>query len=184
MTVENDKYVSINYTLKNDDGQIIDTSVGKEPLGYIQGRRMLLQKLEDQILGKKVGDKFEAVLEAKDGYGEYHKELVTDVDRSNFETDMAIEPGMMFQAMTAAGPQIVRVTKVTDDKITVDGNHELAGVRLHFEVEIVEVRDATEEELNPPSCGGGCGGCGGGCGGDCGEGGCGDGGCGCGGCGN
>lgn len=181
MTVENDKYVSINYTLKNDEGKVIDSSEGKEPLGYIQGRGMLLPKLEEQIAGKNPGDKFETVLEAKDGYGEYHKELVTDVDRSNFETDMPIEPGMMFQAMTAAGPQIVRVTKVSDDKVTVDGNHELAGVRLHFAVEIVEVRDATEEELNPV----GCGGCGGGCGnGGCGEGGCGDGGCGCGGCGN
>lgn len=185
MTVENDKYVSINYTLKNDEGKVIDSSEGKEPLGYIQGRGMLLPKLEEQIAGKNPGDKFETVLEAKDGYGEYHKELVTDVDRSNFETDMPIEPGMMFQAMTAAGPHIVRVTKVSDDKVTVDGNHELAGVRLHFAVEIVEVRDATEEELNPVGCGGGCGGCGGGCGnGGCGEGGCGDGGCGCSGCGN
>ena len=182
MTVENDKYVSINYTLKNDEGKTIDTSVGKEPLGYIQGRGMLLPKLEEQIAGKNPGDKFETVLEAKDGYGEYHKELVTDVDRSNFETDMPIEQGRMFQAMTAAGPQIVRVTKVTDDKVTVDGNHELAGVRLHFEVEIVEVRDATEEELAPRGCSGGCGGCGGGCGGN----GCGDDcncGGGCGGCG-
>ena len=95
---------------------------------------------------------------------------------------MPIEVGMMFQAMTAAGPQIVRVTKVSDDKVTVDGNHELAGVRLHFDVEIVAVRDATEEELTPSGCGSGCGGCGGGCGGNCGDGGCGDGGCGCGGC--
>lgn len=181
MTVENDKYVSINYTLKDDEGKTIDSSVGKEVLGYIQGRGMLLPKLEEQILGKNPGDKFSTVLEAKDGYGEYHKELVTDVDRSNFDTDMAIEPGMMFQAMTAAGPQIVRVTKVSDDKVTVDGNHELAGVRLHFDIEIVEVRDATEEELAPQGCG--CGGCGGGCG-SCGDGGCGDGGCGCGGCGN
>lgn len=180
MTVENDKYVSINYTLKDDEGKVIDSSEGKEALGYIQGRGMLLPKLEEQIAGKNPGDKFSTVLEAKDGYGEYHEELVTDVDRSNFETDMAIEPGMMFQAMTAAGPQIVRVTKVTDDKITVNGNHELAGVRLHFDVEIVEVRDATEEELAPQGCGGVCGGCGGGCGGSCGDdcGGCGSGGCG------
>ena len=97
-----------------------------------------------------------------------------------FETDMPIEVGMAFQAMTAVGPQIVRVTKVGEDKITVDANHELAGVRLHFDVEVAEVRDATEEELNPQSCG--CGGCGGGCGGNCGD----DCNCGggCGGCGN
>lgn len=176
MKIENDKYVTINYTLKNDEGKIIDTSIGKENLGYIQGRGMLLPKLEEQLLNLTPGEKLETIIEAKDGYGEYHKELVTEVDRSNFETDMPIEPGMMFQAMTAAGPQIVRVSKVTDDKITVDGNHELAGVRLHFEIEVVDVRDATEEELKPQGCGGGCGGhCGGNCGGgdcDCGGDGC------------
>ena len=94
---------------------------------------------------------------------------------------MPIEVGQMFQA----GPTTVRVTAVADDEITVDGNHELAGKELHFDVEIVDVRDPTEEELEPlmsGGCGGGCGGCGGGCGGDCGDGGCGDGGCGCGGC--
>lgn len=177
MTVEKDKYVSIHYTLKNDEGTVIDSSVGKEPLGYVQGRGYLLPKLEEQIDGKNPGDKFHAVLEPIDGYGEKREDLISEVPRSNFETDMPISIGMAFQAMTAGGPIIVRVVKVEDDKVTVDGNHELAGVRLNFDVEIVEVRDATEDELNPSrGCGGGCGGCGGGCGGDCG----GDGECGCG----
>lgn len=179
MTVENDKYVSIHYVLKNDEGAVLDSSTEKT-LDYVHGRGYLLPKLEEQLAGKNLGDKFNVVLEPKDGYGEYRKELVTDVDRSSFEDGVPIEVGMAFQAMTASGPQIVRVTKISDDKITVDANHELAGTRLHFEIEIADVRNATEEELNPPSCG--CGGnCSGGCGGECSDGGCGncDGNCGC-----
>lgn len=185
MKAEDNKAVKINYILKGDDGNIIDQSNG-EPLFFIMGQNYILPKLEEQIKGQEPGYKFSIVLEAKDGYGEYQENLVTDVARENFETDMPIQVGMQFQAMSPMGPMIVRVTKVADDKITVDGNHELAGQRLHFDVEIVEVRDATEEELNPPRgcCGGGCGGdCSGGCGGEgdcnCG-GGCGEGGCGCG----
>ena len=118
--------------------QIIDKSREDNPLGFVMGKQAILPKLEEQILGKEVGDKFTAVLEAKDGYGEYDKTFVTEVDRKNFETENPIEIGMAFQAMTAMGPLIVRVTKITDDKITVDGNHELAGVRLHFDVELAE----------------------------------------------
>jgi FKBP-type peptidyl-prolyl cis-trans isomerase SlyD len=175
MTAEKDKFVSIHYTLKNDDGEILDSSVEKnQTLDYVHGREYLLPKLEEAITGKNPGEKFSVVLEPADGYGEYRKEFVAEVDRKNFETDAPIEVGMAFQAMTAMGPQVVRVVKVGDEKITVDANHELAGVRLHFDVEIINVRDATEEELNP-SCSGGCGNCGGECsGGSC-EGGCGEG---------
>lgn len=189
MTVENDKVVSIHYTLKNDDGETIDSSVGSSPLDYVQGRNYLLPKLEEACIGKNPGDKFNVVLEAKDGYGEYNDQLVVDVPRSQFDSSAPIEEGMQFQAMTEAGPQIVTVKKVTDDMITIDGNHDLAGVRLHFDIEIVDVREATADELQSGMVGGsgcGCGGnCGdGGCGGGC-EGGCGSGGCGCsGGCGN
>ena len=89
---------------------------------------------------------------------------------------------MPFQVMTPSGLSIVHVTKVEGDTITIDGNHDLAGKALNFDIEVVGVRDATEEELSPTSgCGGGCGGCGGGCGSSCGDGGCG--GCGNGSCG-
>lgn len=187
MKIENDKWASIHYTLTDDDGKQIDSSAGREPLGYIHGRGYLIPGLEVQLEGKEAGDKFTAVVAAKDGYGEVDERLIVDIDRSNFEGIETIEVGQMFQAMTSGGPRIVRVVKVGDEKITVDGNHELAGKTLHFDVEVVEVREPTEEELNP-TCGGGCGGCGGncdgGCGGDCGgdcncgEDGCGDGGCG------
>ena len=121
MKAENGKYVSINYVLKNDEGTIIDQSNG-EPLGFVQGLHSILPKLEEAILGHKAGDKLSVVLEAKDGYGEYDEHLIAEVERKMFETDMPIEVGMAFQAMTAVGPQIVRVTKVGEDKITVDAN--------------------------------------------------------------
>ena len=181
MKIENDKWVEIHYTLKDDAGQQLDSSVGNEPLGYVHGRGYLIPGLENLLAGHEPGDKFSARIEPKDGYGEYDERLIVELDRSKFEFDGEITVGMPFQMMTPSGLSIVHVTKVEGDKITIDGNHDLAGKTLNFEIEVVNVRDATEEELAPTSgCGGGCGGCGGCGGGDCS--GCGDGGCG-GGCG-
>lgn len=187
MKISNDKWVSIHYTLKDDAGTVIDSSEGKEPLGYLHGHGYLITGLENELEGKEQGAKFTAVIQPKDGYGEYEDDLCTQIPRDRFETDQEILVGMQFQAMSPRGPILVRVVDVKDEVITVDANHELAGKVLHFDVEVVEVREATEEELKPQGCGGGCGGCGGdgGCDGDCGgdcncgEGGCGGEGCGC-----
>ena len=171
MNIEKDKVVSINYTLTGDDGNIIDTSEGRAPLEYLHGHGMLLPKFEESLLGHAPGDKLTCDLAAKDGYGEYDESLIMEVPREQFDTDMEIQVGMAFQAMTESGPSIVTVTKVTPDVITVDANDSLAGKNLHFAVEVLEVRDATEDELKsgrPAGQGCGCGGCGdGGCGGDC-----------------
>ncbi len=185
MTIAQDKIVTLNYTLTGDDGRVIDSSEGRSPLEYMHGRGMLLPKFEDALTGRKPGDTFTCDLTAKDGYGEYDESLVTELPRDQFDTDMEIKVGMAFQAMTESGLSIVTVKKVDGDSITIDANHDLAGQNLHFAVEVLEVRDATEDELKaggPAGCGCGCGGCGGSCGdgecgGDCG---CGDGGCGCG----
>ena len=179
MKIENDKWVEIHYTLKNDEGVQLDSSVGNEPLGYVHGRGYLISGLESLLEGHEPGDKFTAHIEPKDGYGEYDERLIVELDRDKFEFDGEITVGMPFQMMTPSGLSIVHVTKVEGDKITIDGNHELAGKALNFDIEVVGVRDATEEELAPTSggCGGGCGGCGGCGGGDCGSG-CGNGGCG------
>ena len=174
MKIENDKWVEIHYTLKNDEGVQLDSSVGNEPLGYVHGRGYLIPGLENLLAGHEPGDKFSAHIEPKDGYGEYNEQLIVELDRDKFEFDGEIEIGMPFQVMTPSGLSIVHVTKVEGDKITVDGNHELAGKKLCFDVEVVDVREPTEEELEPflgGGCGGGCGSCGGGCdscGGGCG----------------
>jgi FKBP-type peptidyl-prolyl cis-trans isomerase SlyD len=183
MTAATGTVVSINYTLKDKDGNEIDSSVGAEPLEFVQGACYLLPKLEEQIAGKNPGDKFSTVISAKDGYGEYDSGKVVKVPRSDFETDVDIEVGMQFQAQTEDGFAIVRVTEVSDDLVTVDANHELAGKELHFDIEVVDVREASEDELASGRVGGfscgGCGGCGGDCGSDCGDCGSGCSGCGC-----
>lgn len=179
MKIAKDKVVSINYILKDDDGTIIDSSEGSEPLQYLHGRNYLLPKLEEQLEGREPGEACSVDLAAKDAYGEYNKDLVADVPREQFDASIEIEEGMAFQAESPAGMQIVTVTKVTPETITVDANHELAGKNLHFAIKIVDVRDATPEELESGmqgGCGGGCGGC---CDDDCScDGGCGSG-CGC-----
>lgn len=174
MEINYQKMVKIHYTLKDTDGNILDTSTNGEPLEYMHGIGSLIPGLEKELEGKKSGDKFHADIEPALGYGEYDESLVAEVARSQFDANFDIEVGQQFQADTATGPMIVKVTKVTDDKITVDGNHELAGKTLCFDVEVVEVREPTEAELEPfvnSGCGAGCASCGGcsGCSGSCGE---------------
>lgn len=171
MVIVKDKFVAIHYTLTDDAGTEIDSSVGSQPLGYVHGNGYLIPGLEKELEGKQPGDKFTAVIQPADGYGEYDERMVMDVPKDKFEIDVPIEVGMQFMAQTPAGPTVVRVKEVGSDSVKIDGNHELAGKVLHFDVEVVEVRDLTEEELVQMSSGG-CGGCGGGCG-NCGDGGCG-----------
>ena len=169
MTIQKNNVVAINYNLQGDDGNVIDSTQGGQPLEYIHGNNFLLPKLEEQLEGKQQGDSFSAVLSPADGYGEYDETLLVELPREDFETDMPVEVGMQFQAMTSTGPQIVKIAKISGDTITVDANHELAGQTLHFEVQVVSVREATQEELDAQMAGGGCGcgGCGDRCGGDC-----------------
>lgn len=182
MKIEKDKFVAIHYTLKDDEGTVLDSSVGSTPLAYLQGNGMLIPGLEKQIEGKEAGDKFSTTVPPEEAYGTYDERLVAKIDRDRFMEGSVIEVGMQFQMMTPAGPSIVTVKEVNGNEITVDGNHQLADKTLHFDIEVVEVRDPSEEELaqfQGGGCGGGCGGCGGNCGGGCGgDCGCGDGGCG------
>ncbi|MBO5136986.1 MAG: peptidylprolyl isomerase [Spirochaetaceae bacterium] len=168
MKISANKMVAIHYTLKNAQNEIIDSSNGGDPLEYLHGSGMLIPGLERELEGKSVGDKFSVIVEPAEGYGERSEDLVFKVNRSQFEEGVAIEPGMQFEA---AG-RIVTVIDVAEENITIDANHYLAGEKLFFDVEIVSVREATEEELSGScGCGGSCGGCGSG---SCGcEGGCG-----------
>lgn len=169
MKIEKDKLVQINYVLTDKDGLEIDSSKETGPLQYVHGNGYLIKGLEEQLEGKEPGAKFVANVEAKDAYGIYDENLVVQVPRSQFDSSVEIEVGMQFQASSPMGPSIVTVKKIEDDKITIDANHELAGKDLTFDVEVVEVRDLTEEEKSQMTsgCGGNCGGCSGNCGGDC-----------------
>lgn len=147
MTIENNKVVLMNYTLTNDNGDVLDTSDGREPLAYIQGYQNIIPGLEKEMAGKKIGDKFKAVVQPEEGYGKFNQALLQEVEKSVFKGVDEITVGMEFQAQLEGGPIIMTVTKVDGDKITVDGNHPLADQVLTFDVEVMEIREATSEEL-------------------------------------
>ncbi len=147
MTISKDKVVSIHYTLKDDAGQVLDSSDGREPLVYLHGHGNLIPGLEKELDGQTQGTKLEVTVAPEEGYGPYHQEMVQSVPRDAFQGVDEIAPGMRFTAQTDAGPRSVVVTEVADDTVTVDGNHPLAGQHLHFAVEVVEIREAEAEEI-------------------------------------
>ncbi len=147
MQISKDKVVTIDYTLTNDQGQVLDTSSGREPLTYMQGVGNLIPGLERELEGKSAGDQVNVTIQPADGYGERDDRLVQAVPRSAFQGVDRIEPGMQFQGQAPNGQRtIVRVIEVGDDTVTIDANHPLAGVALNFDVTIREVREATQEE--------------------------------------
>lgn len=148
MKISQNKVVSIDYRLRNDAGDVLDSSEGHGPLTYLHGASNIIPGLERELEGREVGDALQVTVEAADAYGERNPDLMQVVPSSMFEGVEKVEVGMQFQAQTPAGPQIVTIAKVEGDEVTVDGNHPLAGERLHFDVTVREVRDATPEELD------------------------------------
>ena len=144
--IANDHVVSFNYKLTNAEGETLDQSQG-EPLAYLHGAGNIIPGLENALLGKTVGETFTVTVPAAEGYGEYNPELVQEVPAQMFQGVENIQEGMQFQAHTDDGVQIVTVKAVEGENVIVDANFPLAGQDLTFEVEIVEIRDATEEEL-------------------------------------
>ena len=146
MQICENSVVSFHYTLTDKNGQTIDSSKGNEPLTYLHGVGQIVPGLENALLGKKTGDTLDVEVAAQDGYGEHQDFMVQQVPREAFQGVDAIEPGMQFQAQTPQGGMTVTVTAVDETMVTVDGNHPLAGQTLFFAVEIVSVREASEEE--------------------------------------
>lgn len=140
--------VRMHYTLTNSEGEVLDSSSGAEPLAYLHGAGNIIPGLERELTGKVAGDSLTVVVAPEDGYGEVRQELFQVVPSEAFQGIDTIEPGMNFQAQGEGGQvQSIVVAKVDGDQITVDANHPLAGVQLHFDVEIVEVRAASDEEI-------------------------------------
>jgi FKBP-type peptidyl-prolyl cis-trans isomerase SlyD len=146
MQVADNMAVSIHYTLTNDDGEVLDSSIGDEPLVYLHGTGNIISGLEDALLGKALGDKFNVRIAAKDAYGEQNNEMIQVISRDMFEGIDEIEVGMQFHADVSSGSGEVTIVKIEGDDITIDGNHPLAGVALTFDVEVVATRPATKEE--------------------------------------
>ncbi|MEW5757191.1 MAG: peptidylprolyl isomerase [Pseudomonadota bacterium] len=148
MQIDNLKVVTLDYTLKDDAGTVLDSTEGRGDFAYLHGARNIIPGLENALNGKSVGDSLQVHITPADAYGEKNEELVHTVPRDMFETDTEIQVGMQFHAQSTSGQMmVVTVVEVSADEITVDGNHPLAGVPLNFDVKVVDVRDATAEEI-------------------------------------
>jgi FKBP-type peptidyl-prolyl cis-trans isomerase SlyD len=147
MKIADESVVSIHYTLKNDAGKELDSSVGGEPLEYLQGFGNIIPGLEAALIGKSLGDKFKVSVPPDQAYGERNEKLVQRIPKDQFPDPARLKPDMQFQINGPNGPMILSVLEVTDTEVVVDGNPELAGQTLNFEVEVTGVREATAEEL-------------------------------------
>lgn len=148
MQIAANKAVSIDYTLTNDAGEVIDSSAGAAPLVYLHGCGNIIVGLEKALEGKQAGDQLNVTIEPEDAYGEYSAELVAVLDRAMFEGVDELEVGMQFHASAPdGGMQVVTIRDIEGNDVTVDGNHPLAGQRLTFDVKVVQVREASAEEV-------------------------------------
>jgi FKBP-type peptidyl-prolyl cis-trans isomerase SlyD len=147
LEISADKVVLIHYTLKDDAGAVIDSSAGGEPLAYIQGHGNLVAGLEKALEGKQDGNNIQVSVEPGEGYGKHDPDLIQRVPKRSLQGSGEIKKGMQFQGRTDDGMRLFTVTGVMGDMVTLDGNHPLADKTLHFDVNVVSVRDATTEEL-------------------------------------
>lgn len=173
MQISKDKIVTLNYTLTGEDGAVIETSKGKEPLEYIHGGGGLIRGFETALEGRSPKDAFAFTVSPTDGYGERRDDLLFQAQREQFASIPELTIGMPLRVQTPEGVMIVRIAEVRDDSVLLDANHPLAGQMLTFDVEVMDVRNATAEELEEQraeSCGCGSASCGEGCGDSCGEG--------------
>jgi FKBP-type peptidyl-prolyl cis-trans isomerase SlyD len=187
-TVSKDSIVTLTYDLRLDgkEGDIFESATAESPLVFLHGAGLMIPAFEEQLVGKKIGEKFEISIPAASGYGEINEEAVVELPLDIFKVDGKVDdalltPGNSVPMMSSHGQRMDGVVvSVEGETVTMDFNHPLAGEDLHFTGEVIEVREATAEELSAAYNAGGCG-CGSSCGsegGGCGDGGCGDGSCG------
>lgn len=147
MKVAQDAVVSFHYTLRDEAGTTIDQSQG-EPLAYLHGHGQIVPGLERELTGRSAGEKLQVRVTPAEGYGEYDTRLLQQVPRAAFSGINGLRVGMALQAQTSGGDHATVVVKeIGPEFVTVDRNHALAGKALLFDVEIAEVRTASEEEL-------------------------------------
>jgi len=147
MQIAHSKVATIDYTLTDEAGEVLDSSEDQGPLSYLHGAGNIIVGLEAALEGKAAGDRLSVKVAPDQAYGERDAGLVQTIPRSKFP-DEAIEVGMRFRADGQGGSRILTVVEVTDDDVTVDANHPLAGQTLSFDVTVVGVREATADELS------------------------------------
>lgn len=149
MKIADKTVVQMHYTLTSDEGNVIDSSAGRDPLQYVQGAHMIVVGLEKAMVGHEVGDKFDVKVIPSEGYGEYDEKMTQEVPLNVFQGVDQVQAGMTFYAQTPMGPMPIRIKSVGEKTAVIDANHELAGKNLNFAIEVVSVREATEEDLKP-----------------------------------
>ncbi len=147
MNIADKMYVAIEYTLTLESGQEIDKSPADQPLGFITWTGQIIPGLEKSLMGRAAGDNAKVVIEPEDAYGPVKDNLFQEIPKSQFPGDIEVKPGMAFEAQGPNGPFMITVSTVNDDTVAVDLNHPMAGKQLHFDVNVVEVREPTADEL-------------------------------------
>jgi FKBP-type peptidyl-prolyl cis-trans isomerase SlyD len=158
MNIVDKVYVAFDYRLTLDSGEEVDRSPDNQPFSFITGSRQVVPGLEKGMMGMAVGDRSKISVEPEDAYGPVNPELIGDVPRDQFPGEMELKPGMMFQSQGPDGMMLANIKEIKDENtVVIDLNHPLAGKNLHFDVNVVEVRELTPEELSGLSAGCGCG---------------------------
>jgi FKBP-type peptidyl-prolyl cis-trans isomerase SlyD len=148
MSIGANKVVTMNFTLKDEDGNVIESTENAVPFSYISGNNQILPKLEETLNQMLIGTKRDVTIDVAEAYGNYDKEAVKQVSRAEFPENVEVQEGMQFVANSPDGKEMpFTINKVHEDEITIDFNHPLAGKDLNFNVELIDVRDASLEEL-------------------------------------
>jgi FKBP-type peptidyl-prolyl cis-trans isomerase SlyD len=146
--VGKDMVVTFHYTLRNQAGQVLDSSNGSDPLTYLHGHKNIVPGLENALIGKTIGSRFNVTVSPAEGYGERVEEMVIRVPKSEWDLPSDVGAGQVVEVLTNEGMTVpALVVEMTADFVTLDGNHPLAGEELFFEIELTGVRAATQEEL-------------------------------------
>lgn len=148
MQIEKNRVVLVHYTLRDEQGQVLDSSNGRGPLSYLHGKGNIIPGLEQALAGKAAGEKLDVTVPPEQGYGRRDDRLVQIIPRSKFAGGSELTPGMQVRATGSQGARMVTIVRVERDFVTIDANHPLAGRTLHFSVEVAEVRKATHEEVS------------------------------------
>ncbi len=146
--VTDGQVVSMQYTLRVD-GKVVDSSEGGDPLEYLHGAGNIIPGLERELEGMAVGESKTVIVSAEDGYGEVNEEAFIEAPVSEFPKDMPLNPGVEMELTGPDGdPMYARIESVEGENVVLNMNHPLAGAELHFDVKVIGLRDATEEELD------------------------------------
>ncbi|UJF24405.1 peptidylprolyl isomerase [Suttonella sp. R2A3] len=145
MQIEKGRKVSIHYTLTNPQGEVLDSSEGREALAFTSGAGEIIPGLDDALMGKTAGEHVDVVIEPAQAYGERLEEAMQQVPREQLKDIPDLQEGMPLQAETPQGPVTVFVAEVKEDVVVIDGNHPLAGETLHFSVDIENVEDGEDK---------------------------------------